>query len=119
MDRRLVIAIGYLVLALAVLAVAGLRSPAGAPAAAGVARLPQPAPCPMTERPQALSVLPGAAVAALQLPNGMSGEFANIRYAAIGAQSAPSIYIPSDGWRFTPRRLHRATLTQRAGGPAC
>ena len=50
MDRRLVITSSYLVLALLVLTVAGLYGPAGAPASAGVARLPQPAPGQLTER---------------------------------------------------------------------
>ena len=58
MDRRIVITTSYLVLALLALTVAGLCSPAGAPASAGAAQLPQPAPGQMTERAQAASVIP-------------------------------------------------------------
>ena len=101
MDRRIVITTSYLVLALLALTVAGLCSPAGAPASAGVARLPQPAPGQMTGRPQAAPVLPaGSSVAMRPLaPQGMSGEFAPRLFASAGAAGAPSIYVPADSWR--------------------
>ena len=101
MDRRIVITTSYLVLALLTLTVAGLLSPAGAPASAGVARLPQPAPGQMTGRPQAAPVLPaGSSVAMRPLaPQGMSGEFAPRLFASAGAAGAPSIYVPADSWR--------------------
>jgi hypothetical protein len=121
MDRRLVITISALVLALAALTAAGAFSPAGAPAAGSVADLPQPQPCAMTERPQALSVLSGDASVAWQplAPGGMSGEFADTRYASAGAHAAPSVYVPSDRWRFTVGHPHRATHAHRSGVPAC
>ena len=121
MDRRLVIAISVLVLALAALAAAGAFGPAGAPAAGGMADLPQPQPCPMTERPQALSVLSGDASVAWQplAPGGMSGEFADTRYASTGARTAPSVYVPSDRWRFTVGHPHRATHAHRFAASAC
>lgn len=115
MDRRLVVTTSYLVLTLAVLTVAGAFSPAGAPAAAGVAVLPQPAPCPLIERPQAFSVLPGAAVVALQLPSGMSGDFADTHYASSGRHPAPSIYVPSERWRFTPPGIRHPVRAHRIG----
>jgi len=101
MDRRIVITSSYLVLTLLVLTVAGLSSPAGAPASAGVARLPQPAPGQMTERQQAASALPAGSSVATRppAPNGMSGEFAHRLFAGAGAVAAPSIYIPADSWR--------------------
>jgi hypothetical protein len=121
MDRRLVIAASFLVLALIALTGAGTLTPAGAPAAGSEADLPQSQPCAMTERPQALSVLSGDASVARQplAPGGMSGEFANTRYASTGARSAPSVYVPSDRWRFTPQHPHRATHAHRFGAPAC
>jgi hypothetical protein len=108
MDRRLVIAIPYLCLALAALTVAGLLSPAGAPAANDAALVPQPAPCPMAERPQALSVLPadGAVAVGPLAPAGMSGEFAHRMLADAGAVRAPSIFVPSDHWRLGTPRTH-------------
>ena len=48
MDRRLVIATSFLILALAALTMAGLLSAAGAPAADQAARAPDPAPCAMS-----------------------------------------------------------------------
>jgi hypothetical protein len=92
MDRRIVIATSYLVLALLTLTVAGLLSPAGAPASAGVARLPQPAPGQMTERPQAAPALPaGSSVATRPLaPQGMSGEFAPRLFANADSVKAPA-----------------------------
>jgi hypothetical protein len=81
MERRLVIAASFLVLALVALAGAGLVSPSGAPAADVAARLPQPSPCPMPELAQASTVLPSCASVALELPMGMSGEFADTHYA--------------------------------------
>jgi hypothetical protein len=100
MDRRMAITSSYLVLALLVLTVAGLCSPAGAPASAGVARLPQPAPNQMTERPQAPSVLPAGSSLAMRplAPRGMSGDFAPRLLASAGT-GAPSIYVPADSWR--------------------
>jgi hypothetical protein len=73
MDRRLVIATVLLILLLAALAVAGLGSPAGAPAATETAGLPQPTP------DRALA------------PGGMSGEFADRLLADAGAPSVPSV----------------------------
>ena len=110
MDRRLVITTTYLCLALAALAVAGLLSPAGAPASGDVARVPLPAPCPMAERPQALSALPGGGAVAVEplAPAGMSGEFAHRLFAAAGAVRAPSIFIPADHWRPGTPRTHGA-----------
>jgi hypothetical protein len=101
MDRRLVITSSYLVLALLMLTIAGLYSPAGAPASAGVARLPQPAPGQMTDNAQAAAVVPaGDSVAMRPLaPNGMSGEFAPRLLASAGAAKAPLIYHPADRWR--------------------
>ena len=100
MDRRIVITTSYLVLALLTLTVAGLLSPAGAPASAGVARLPQPAPCPMTGLPQAASALPAGSLVATRplAPQGMSGEFAPRLFASAGSTTAPSTYIPADTW---------------------
>ncbi len=108
MDRRLVITISYLCLALAALVAAGLLSPTGVPAAGDVARVPQPAPCPMAERPQALSAVPAdGAVAVVPLaPGGMSGEFAHRLFADAGAVRAPSIFIPADHWRPGMPRTH-------------
>ena len=110
MDRRLLITVSFLVLALAALAAAGLFNPAGAPADAGVAGLPQPAPCAMAERPQALSALPadGAVAVGPLAPAGMSGEFAHRMFADAGAVRAPSIFIPSDRWRAESPGTHRA-----------
>ena len=101
MDRRLLITSSYLVLALLVLTVAGLCSPAGAPASAGEARLPQPAPGQMTGRPQAAPAFPaGSSVATRPLePQGLSGEFAPRLFASAGAAKGPSIYVPADSWR--------------------
>ena len=113
MDRRLVITVSFLVLALAALvalAAAGLPSLAGAPAAAGVAGPPQPAPCPVAERPQALSALSadGAVAVGPLAPAGMSGEFAHRMFADAGAVRAPSVFIPSDRWRPGTPRTHGA-----------
>jgi hypothetical protein len=110
MDRRLVITISYLVLALAALAMAGLFGSAGAPAAAGVPNLPQPAPCPLAELPQALSTVPadGAVATASLPPTGMSGDFAKRLLADAGALRAPSIFVPSDHWRPGMPRTHGA-----------
>ena len=106
MDRRLLITTSsYLVLALLVLTVAGLCSPAGAPASAGEAQLPQPAPGQMTERPQAASDIPTDGSVALRplAPRGMSGQFAPRLLASAGASAGgakgPSIYVPADSWR--------------------
>ena len=101
MDRRIVITTSYLVLALLTLTVAGLLSPAGAPASAGAARLPQPAPCPMTALPQAAPALPAGSLVATRplAPQGMSGEFAPRLFASAGAAKGPSIYVPADSWR--------------------
>jgi hypothetical protein len=49
----------------------------------------------------------------------MSGEFADTRYASTGARPAPSVYIPSDRWRFTPQHPHRTTHAHRFGAPVC
>ena len=100
MDRRIVITTSYLVLALLTLTVAGLLSPAGAPASAGVARLPQPAPGQMAGRPQAASALPAGSLVATRplAPQGMSGEFAPRLFASAGSTTAPSTYIPADTW---------------------
>jgi len=89
MDRRIVITTSYLVLALLTLTVAGLLSPAGAPASAGVARLPQAAPA-----------LPAGSLVATRplAPQGMSGEFAPRLFASAGSTTAPSTYIPADTW---------------------
>ena len=105
MDRRLVITSSYLVLALLVLTAAGPCSPGGAPASAGEAQLPQPAPGQMTERPQAASVIPTDGSVALRplAPRGMSGQFAPRLLASAGASAGgakgPSIYVPADSWR--------------------
>jgi len=101
MDRRLVITSSYLVLALLVLTAAGLCSPAGAPASAGAAQLPQPAPGQMTERAQAASVIPTDGSVALRplAPRGMSGQFAPRLLASAGGAKGPSIYVPADSWR--------------------
>ena len=101
MDRRIVITTSYLVLALLALTVAGLCSPAGAPASAGVARLPQPAPGQTTGRPQAAPALPAVSLVATRplAPQGMSGEFAPRLFASAGAAKGPSIYVPADSWR--------------------
>jgi hypothetical protein len=110
MDRRLVITMTYLCLALAALTVAGLLSPAGAPASGDVAPVPLPAPCPMAERPQALSALPAGEAVAMEplAPGGMSGEFAHRMFADAGAVRAPSIFIPADHWRPGMPRTHGA-----------
>ena len=110
MNRRLVIMISCLCLALAALTVSGLLSPSGATASGDLARVPQPAPCPMAERPQALSALPGdGAVAVGPLgPGGMSGEFAHRLFASAGTVRAPSIFIPADHWRPGTPRTHGA-----------
>lgn len=106
MDRRLVMTISCLCLALAALTVAGLLSPAGAPATGDVAGAP--APCAMAERPQALSALPadGAVAVGPLAPAGMSGEFAHRMFADAGAVRAPSIFVPSDHWRPGMPRTH-------------
>ena len=49
----------------------------------------------------------------------MSGEFADTRYASAGAHPAPSVYVPSDRWRFTVGHPHRATHAHRFGVPVC
>ena len=100
MERRSVVATVALVLSLAGLAAAGSYI-ASAPASTEAAALPQPAPALMAEQPQTSSALPGGGAVAFA-PGGMSGDFAPRLLADAGALRAPSIYIPSDRWRFLP-----------------
>jgi len=97
MERTSVVVTVALALSLAALAVAG-SSIASAPAASEAAGLPQPAPALLSEQPQASSALPGGEAVALA-PGGMSGDFAPRLLADAGALRAPSVYIPSEGWR--------------------
>ena len=72
MDRRLVIATSFLILALAALTTAGLFQPAGAPAADQAARVPDPLPFAMSAPAAATSTRDGAAVTVRHLaPAGM------------------------------------------------
>jgi hypothetical protein len=102
MDRRLVITISLLILALAALATSGPFNPRGAPAAAQVARVPEPEPasCAQSAPPVATTTVGAATLAAHQLaPAGMSGEFSARAYACRDASRAPAIHVPHDTWR--------------------
>jgi hypothetical protein len=98
MERRTAVATVALVLSMVALAAVGSFI-ASSPAPSEAAGLPQPAPALMPEQPQTSSVLPGGGAVAFA-PGGMSGDFAPRLLADAGALRAPSIYIPSDGWRF-------------------
>ena len=99
-DRRLVIAISFLILVLAALTMAGLLSAAGAPAADQAARVPDPVPCAMSAPAAPASTRGRAAVAVRHLaPAGMSGEFAKRLLACRDTSLAPAIHLPHDTWR--------------------
>ncbi len=107
MQRRSVIATVALILLLAGLAAAG-SSIGSAPSPSEATGLPRPASALMPEQLQTSSALPGSEAVAFA-PGGMSGDFAARRLADAGALRAPSIYIPSDRWRFRlpGARAHR------------
>ena len=124
MDRRLVIAISFLILALAALTIAGLLSAAGAPASDQAARVPtrRPAPCP--HRQPRRPLVDGAAVTVRHLaPAGMSGEFAKRLLACRDASLAPAIHVrPTPGAQRAAgsapaTRLPAMAARRRRGSP--
>jgi hypothetical protein len=92
MDRRTVIPAALLVLLLIAFTGLGLYLMAVQPdpaAARGALRVPEPS---ASSLPQLRQTALGAT---------MSGDFADRDFAALSVGRAPSVYIPSDRWRFT------------------